>query len=176
MYDEQRYAYKPELRNGKSVANEKSSPLRLFVCFFTQNIPCASTTLCQSSFNFIGQDMNNGYCRLLLRSSQISPNLYMGIHNNEVIIVPEASAGMFELQGVGVPANCQQVLFRVIGTGEVDVEILESHNVKSHNSNVESHNSSRPSWLVRLWRILRRVHDKKTKRQSVFYTETPVIR
>ena len=123
--------------------------------------------------------MNNGYCRLLLLGS--SKKLYMGIHNNEVIIVPEASAGTFELQGVGVTANCQEVLFRVIGkssncTVEVDVEILESHNVKSHNSNVESHNSSRPSWLVRLWRILRPVHDKKTKRQSVFYTETPVIR
>ncbi len=110
----------------------------------------------------------------------------MGIDGNEVIIVPEASAGKFKLQGVGVTANCQEVLFRVIGkssngTGEVDVEILENHNMKSHNSNVdshnvESHNSSRPSWLVRLWRRLRPVHDKKTKRQSVFYTETPVIR
>ena len=154
--------------------------------FFTQNIPCASTTLCQSSFNFIGQDMNNGsgYCRLLLLGSSANP--YMGIDGNEVIIVPEASAGKFKLQGVGVTANCQEVLFRVIGkssngTGEVDVEILENHNMKSHNSNVdshnvESHNSSRPSWLVRLWRRFRPVHDKKTKRQSVFYTETPVIR
>ena len=86
--------------------------------------------------------------RLLLRSSQI-PNLYMGIHNNKVILVPEASAGMFKLQGVDVTATCPvDARFRMVrkssnGTDEYDVEILEIH----PNSNAKSHNSSSPSWV-----------------------------
>ena len=111
--------------------------------------------------------------RLLLLGS--STNLYMGIDGDEVIIVPDQDfrGTEFRLQGVDVTTNFLDVQFRVIGnssngTVKVDVEShnsnVESHNVESHNSNVESHNSSRPSWLVRLWRRWRPVHNQRNRR------------